>query len=417
MSDLHFPALGRSRALLYVSALAVASCGAGSGSSFSGNPPTDPGGGGTGGGTGGGGGGTGGPLALQANFESIQDNLFTPICSACHVGASAPAGLRLDEPNAYALLVGVASSEQPQLLRVDPGNPDQSYLIQKLEGTAAVGGRMPLNGTPLAAADIAAIRQWIVDGAQPAAAAPAAAPIRVTTLSVVPDSTIDQLPTSIMAAFDREVDASSVTADTFVLERSGGDGTFEDGNEVLIAATSITVPAMNTSSAVMDLSMAISVPDTYRVTLVGTGPATILDIDANALDGEFTGAFPSGDGTQGGDFTATFVVAGVSPTLDSIQANVFTPICSGCHTGQGDSLPGSMNLTNAESSMINLVGVASAEQPQLQRVTAGDPDNSYLIQKLEGTATVGSRMPLGGAPLDQATIDAIREWIANGAAR
>jgi hypothetical protein len=49
-------------------------------------------------------------------------------------------------------------------------------------------------------------------------------------------------------------------------------------------------------------------------------------------------------------------------------------------------------------------------------VKAGDPDNSYLIRKLEGLAGIsGSRMPLGGPFLDQATIDQVRSWISNGA--
>jgi mono/diheme cytochrome c family protein len=219
-----------------------------------------------------------------------------------------------------------------------------------------------------------------------------------------------------MAAFDRPLDASSVSRDTFVLERSGGDGTFDDGNEVLIAPTSITVPTMNTSSAVLDLSTAIAVPDTYRVTLVGTGPATILDLDANALDGDFSGAFPSGDGAQGGNFTADFTVAGVAPTLDSIQANVFTPICSGCHTGGGATLPSSMNLSNATASHAALVGVASTEQPAVQRVSAGDPDASYVVRKLEGTPGItGSRMPLNGTPLSAELIADVRAWITAGA--
>ena len=43
--------------------------------------------------------------------------------------------------------------------------PTQSYLVQKLEGTAAVGERMPLGGEPLPAATLAAIRSWIDAGA------------------------------------------------------------------------------------------------------------------------------------------------------------------------------------------------------------------------------------------------------------
>jgi hypothetical protein len=355
----------------------------------------------------------------QATFASIQDNIFTPICTACHVGASAPQGLRLDDANSYALLVGVASAEAPSVLRVAPGDPDNSYLIQKLEGTAAVGERMPLGGTPLPQADIDVIRQWIIDGAMPPMpATPPSAPLRVSSLSPLPDSTLTQLPSEIMAMFDREVDATSVDANTFVIERSGGDGTFGDGNEVLVTPASVTVPSANPMTAVLDLTGAPPVEDIYRVRLIGSGTVTIRDLDGNALDGEFSGAFPSGDGTAGGDFAASFAVSGVQPTLESIQAHVFTPTCSasGCHTGPtSGTLPSGMDLSSASASFSSLVGVSSIEEPALQRVTPGDPDASYIVQKLEGTAASGAQMPFGQTPLEQATIDAIRQWISDGA--
>jgi hypothetical protein len=78
-------------------------------------------------------------------------------------------------------------------------------------------------------------------------------------------------------------------------------------------------------------------------------------------------------------------------------------------------LPESQNLT-AGASFATLVNVASHEQPNVLRVKPGDPAASYLIQKLEGAATIGGqRMPLGGPYLDQATIDTIKSWIAAGA--
>ncbi|MGE5337463.1 MAG: TIGR03118 family protein [Gemmatimonadota bacterium] len=118
----------------------------------------------------------------------------------------------------------------------------------------------------------------------------------------------------------------------------------------------------------------------------------------------------------------TATVANGSPpaavTLTQLQSTIFTPRCSGCHNGSqppGGSLPGSQNLT-AGNSFASLVNVPSLEQPSLLRVKPGDPDNSYLIRKLEGTAGIsGSRMPLGGPFLDQATIDQVRSWIAAGA--
>lgn len=103
-------------------------------------------------------------------------------------------------------------------------------------------------------------------------------------------------------------------------------------------------------------------------------------------------------------------------TLAQLQTTIFTPSCSGCHTGGGGSLPSSMNLSNAAASFAALVGVASTEQPALQRVTANNPDASYLVRKLEGGPVItGARMPAGGGPLDPALIANVRAWITAGA--
>ncbi|WP_395703224.1 hypothetical protein [Aquabacterium sp.] len=135
-------------------AMALASCGGGSGEGLdvNGRPLT------------GGDDGSAGPL--RPTFSSIQARVLTPICTGCHAGAAAPMGLRLDAGSSYALLVGVPSAEAPGLRRIAPGNPGESYLIQKLEGSAAVGARMPFGGPYLDAATIAVIRQWIADGAR-----------------------------------------------------------------------------------------------------------------------------------------------------------------------------------------------------------------------------------------------------------
>jgi len=105
-------------------------------------------------------------------------------------------------------------------------------------------------------------------------------------------------------------------------------------------------------------------------------------------------------------------------TLTQIQEAVFTPRCSACHDGSqpaNGQLPGAMNL-KAGASFASLVNVASLQQPDVMRVRPGEPANSYLIHKLEGTFGItGQRMPLGGPFLDQATIDQIRSWIESGA--
>lgn len=103
-------------------------------------------------------------------------------------------------------------------------------------------------------------------------------------------------------------------------------------------------------------------------------------------------------------------------TLAQLQTTIFTPSCSGCHTGGGGSLPASMNLSSTAATFAALVGVASTQQPAVQRVNAGNPNDSYLVRKLEGTAGItGARMPFGGAPLDPALIANVRAWITAGA--
>lgn len=53
--------------------------------------------------------------------------------------------------------------------------------------------------------------------------------------------------------------------------------------------------------------------------------------------------------------------------------------------------------------------------PEFVRIEPGDPDNSYLVRKVEGSNIVANRMPLGAAPLDQEQIDLIRQWVTDGA--
>ena len=75
--------------------------------------------------------------------------------------------MNLKAGTAIANLVNVSSGAKAGAVRVIPGNPSGSYLIQKLEGASdIVGLRMPRNGPPyLTDAQVALIRQWIQNGA------------------------------------------------------------------------------------------------------------------------------------------------------------------------------------------------------------------------------------------------------------
>jgi hypothetical protein len=112
---------------------------------------------------------------LQPTFSSIQHEIFETsdasgrlACVQCHANvAQPPAGLNLTSAAAYANLVGVASREKPALMRVAPGDPDNSYMVHKLEGGPnIIGTRMPRgNGPFLSANQMLVIRRWIANGA------------------------------------------------------------------------------------------------------------------------------------------------------------------------------------------------------------------------------------------------------------
>jgi len=109
------------------------------------------------------------PTPTLSFSQRIQTEILTPSCASCHTddGRSPAAGLNLKAGSAYAALVGVASTGKAGAVRVIPGNPSGSYLVQKLEGAAdIVGLRMPRNGPPfLTDAQVALVRQWIQNGA------------------------------------------------------------------------------------------------------------------------------------------------------------------------------------------------------------------------------------------------------------
>lgn len=107
-----------------------------------------------------------------ATLAEIQAAIFSPRCAipTCHDGTTAAGALVLETGASHDALVGIAPTVEAAalagMLRVDPGHPDNSFLLTKLTGPAlGQGSRMPLTGDPLGDADMALIRAWILAGA------------------------------------------------------------------------------------------------------------------------------------------------------------------------------------------------------------------------------------------------------------
>ncbi len=104
------------------------------------------------------------PAAPVVSFsKDIVPRIFKAYgCNGCHGGSG---GLTLGN-QAFANIVNKASNERPALARVKPGDADNSYLLRKMAGGPDIGGgRMPLGGRAVSAADLDLMRQWINAGA------------------------------------------------------------------------------------------------------------------------------------------------------------------------------------------------------------------------------------------------------------
>ncbi|MBK9029809.1 MAG: hypothetical protein IPL61_00450 [Myxococcales bacterium] len=106
--------------------------------------------------------------------------------------------------------------------------------------------------------------------------------------------------------------------------------------------------------------------------------------------------------------------------LTWIQDKVFQPSCAGfrdCH--QGAAVDAAHLSLERGQSQPQMVGIDSELFPQLKRVIAGDPANSYLMMIIgsyvgplkDGVGT----MPYNSALLCKEKRDAVERWIADGA--
>jgi hypothetical protein len=118
---------------------------------------------------------------LTPAFSAIQRDIFDApdasgrrACTSCHttvnrVPAGVPAGRLLltgSSDEVYDRLVGRNANFKPGAIYVVPGDPDNSYVVQKIEGAPGIAGvRMPFGGPYLHEGQIQIIRRWIEIGA------------------------------------------------------------------------------------------------------------------------------------------------------------------------------------------------------------------------------------------------------------
>ena len=96
--------------------------------------------------------------ARRIDFVQDVQPILNRHCDRCHGSRNQEAGLQLNFKEA---MFGNAASDQPIVVR---HHADASLLIRRIS-SAELGDRMPVDGSPLAAGEIAVLRTWIDQGA------------------------------------------------------------------------------------------------------------------------------------------------------------------------------------------------------------------------------------------------------------
>jgi len=151
----------------------------------------------------------------------------------------------------------------------------------------------------------------------------------------------------------------------------------------------------------------------------GTIKAQVTKKESRCRGKVCTGALATADACRPDGTCAEPRNAGLR-SFRSVQ-QVFTTSCalSSCHSTLARQ--GGLVLDTEGISYNNLVGHPSthpkAREQGLLRVQPGDPENSFLIQKLRarGPGEIGDPMPQSGGPLPDPVIDMIADWIERGA--
>lgn len=108
--------------------------------------------------------------SIEREIFNTTDSSGRAACTNCHTDAGGrvpPVGMVLLPGRAYDFIVNVPARGRPGAIRIIPGDPENSYLVHKIEGRADIAGlRMPRSGPPyLTDGQIAIIKRWIQLGA------------------------------------------------------------------------------------------------------------------------------------------------------------------------------------------------------------------------------------------------------------
>ncbi len=113
-------------------------------------------------------------ISSPVTLADVQP-IFTEHCTECH-NADNITAFSLEEGQAWSEIVDVSATQIPLFDRVEPGAPELSYLVHKLQGTqlelGGMGNQMPSHKrleptNALTDQELELIVRWVEDGALP----------------------------------------------------------------------------------------------------------------------------------------------------------------------------------------------------------------------------------------------------------
>ncbi len=154
--------------------------------------------------------------------------------------------------------------------------------------------------------------------------------------------------------------------------------------------------------------------DTYTVTLRSDADAIVDEALGELLDGEYTGSFPSGNGTAGGDFVYSFSVDAPQPLVVGFSdfARGPTQPVQAPAQGSGEELPDGLLLQFSDADGVTSGTLKVTYDPELLTITAvqlgPDAPTNMLVEAnltTPGEAVIAFAIP--GDPLAAGAADLI----------
>lgn len=303
----------------------------------------------------------------EGDFDSEVQPIFSQSCalSGCHAGASPAQGMSLEPGAAYGSLVAVASAQVPSMIRVEPGDPAGSLLMNKLGASPAFGQQMPPGGE-LSQSEIDTIEAWIAAGAPETEAFMACDGDGVAQIEIEAPETVEVGMLAGLTATALDSGGQPVPDVSVVWTSARGEVLFVDRKGT----------ALGVSPGVVEVVASIGTVESDPVAV------EVVDFDPPA---------------------AAFL-AEVEPILSDTCAVM------GCHVDGVE--PGDLRFDRSPDRVWEELAEPSFQVPSMRRVEPGAPLDSYLMVKLvQREPPVGGQMPLGTAPIDAESAQTILRWI------